>query len=125
MNGMTLRRFSVDINWGRALLALALVFGFGMLLVEPAYAQGDQAWTSVQSTLTTQTGKAIGVARTVLITGAVLSLIVGLAPMLWGQVKVKWIVTALVACVLFGLSALMVGAFSGSAPAGTMQGQQG
>lgn len=128
MNAMTLRRFSADINWGRALLALALVFGFGMLMVEPAWATGgDAAWGSVQTTLTTQTGKAIGVARTVLLTGAVLSLIVGLAPMLWGQVKVKWIVTALVACVLFGLSALMVGAFSGSTPVagGGMTGQQG
>lgn len=121
MIGITLRRFTADINWGRGLLALALVVGFGMLMMEPAYAD---AWTTAQGTLTSQTGKAIGVARTVLITGAVLSLIVGLAPMLWGQVKVKWIVTALVACVLFGISALMVNAFSGSAPQGTMEGQQ-
>lgn len=123
MIATTLRRFSVDLNWGRAFLALALVFGFGMLMIEPAQAQG--AWGSVSDTLTTQTGQAIGVARTILLTGAVLSLLVGLAPMLWGQVKVKWIVTALVACVLFGLSALMVTAFSGTKPSGTMSGQQG
>ena len=122
--GTTLRRFADDINWGRALLALALVIGFGMLMMEPAFAAG--AFDTVQDKLTEQTGKATGVARTVLLTGAVLSLIVGLAPMLWGQVKVKWIVTALVACVLFGISALMVTAFSGSQIEGKggMEGQQ-
>ena len=122
--GTTLRRFAVDINWGRAFLALALVIGFGMLMMEPAFATG--AFGTVQNKLTEQTGNAIGVARTVLLTGAVLSLIVGLAPMLWGQVKVKWIVTALVACVLFGVSALMVTAFSGSTVEGSagMTGQQ-
>lgn len=127
MNTMALRRSPVEINWGRAFLALSFIFGFAMLFIEPAYAQGGDAFASVQGTVTTQTGRAIGVARTVLVTGAVLSLIVGLAPMLWGQVKVKWIVTALVACVLFGLSALMVNAFAGSAPvAGQgMEGQQG
>lgn len=119
--GTTLRRFSVDINWGRAFLALALIVGFGMLMMEPAFASGGGAFTTVQNKLTTQTGNAIGVARTVLLTGAVLSLIVGLAPMLWGQVKVKWIVTALVACVLFGISALMVTAFSGSSVEGKGQ----
>lgn len=110
---MTLRRFGADINWGRVFLAMALALGFGMLMSDPAFAQGGGAFSTVQSKLTEQTGNAIGVARTVLLTGAVLSLLVGLAPMLWGQVKVKWIVTALVACVLFGLSALMVSAFSG------------
>lgn len=122
MMDMTLRRFSADINLGRVFLALSLVVGFAMLMIEPAFANG--AWGSVQSTLTTQTAQATGVARTVLISAAVLSLVVGLAPMLWGQVKVKWIVTALVACVLFGLSALMVTAFSGSAPQVAADGQQ-
>lgn len=123
MTTQSLRPFAVDINWGRAFLALALILGFGFIMVEPAYAQTD-AFGTVQTTITKQTGKAIGVARTVLITGAVLSLLVGLAPMLWGQVKVKWIVTALIACVLFGISALMVGAFAGEAPIGEMTGQQ-
>lgn len=122
----TLRRFSVDINWGRAFLALALIVGFGWMMMEPAFAAGADGFSTVQKKLSEQTGRATGVARTVLLTGAVLSLVVGLAPMLWGQVKVKWIVTALVACVLFGISSLMVSAFSGSEVEGktVMTGQQ-
>jgi len=116
MKGIALRPLAVEINWGRAFMALALVLTFGLIMVEPAYAQGGDAFTIVQSKLTSQTAKASGVAKTVLITAAVLSLIVGLAPMLWGQVKVKWIVTALCACVLFGLAGIMVSAFSGETP---------
>lgn len=116
MNSKILRPFSVEFNWGRAFLALALVFGFGMVMAEPAYAD---AFSTFEGKITTQTGKAAGVAKTILLTGAVLSLIVGLAPMLWGQVKVKWIVSALAACVLFGLSALMIEAFAGEKPQGT------
>ena len=112
----SLRPFAVDINWGRAFLALGLILGFGFLMVEPAYAQGGDAFGQFQTKITGQTAKASGVAKTVLITAAVLSLIVGLAPMLWGQVKVKWIVTALCACVLFGLAGIMVSAFSGETP---------
>lgn len=125
MKTLSLRRFSVEIDWGRVVMALAMVLGLGLLMAQPAYAQssGSGAFSAFQSTVTQQTANAIGVARTVLITGAVLSLIVGLAPMLWGQVKVKWIITALCACVLFGLSAIMVSAFSGSTPT-SAQGQQ-
>lgn len=114
MKSKSLRPFAVEINWGRAFMALALVLTFGMVMVEPAYA-GD-AFGTFQTKITGQTAKASGVAKTVLITAAVLSLIVGLAPMLWGQVKVKWIVTALCACVLFGLAGIMVSAFSGETP---------
>lgn len=114
MKSMSLRPFSVEFNWGRAFMALALVLTFGMIMVEPAYAQ--DAFGQFESKLTSQTAKASGVAKTILITAAVLSLIVGLAPMLWGQVKVKWIVTALCACVLFGLAGIMVSAFSGETP---------
>ncbi|MBX9707040.1 MAG: hypothetical protein K2X61_03805 [Caulobacteraceae bacterium] len=111
MTSMSLRPFAVDINWGRAFMALALVLGFGFFMVEPAY-----AFDQFQQKVTQQTAKASGVAKTVLITAAVLSLIVGLAPMLWGQIKVKWIVTALCACVLFGLASIAVTAFSGETP---------
>lgn len=125
MKTLSLRRFSVEIDWGRVVMALAMVLGLGLLMAQPAYAQtGSSAFSAFQTTVTQQTASAIGVARTVLITGAVLSLIVGLAPMLWGQVKVKWIITALCACVLFGLSAIMVSAFSGSSPTAA-EGQQG
>jgi hypothetical protein len=55
---------------------------------------------------------AFNAAKTVLITAAVLALIVGLAPMLWGQVKVKWIISCLVACVLFGQVGAIVAAFA-------------
>ena len=56
--------------------------------------------------------EAFRAARTVLITAAVLALIIGLAPMLWGQVKVKWIISCLVACVLFGQVGGIITAFA-------------
>ena len=111
MKTLSRRPFAVDINWGRSALSLGMVLGFSMLTVTPAHAGG--AFDQFQTQITGQTSKASGVAKTVLLTAAVLSLIVGLAPMLWGQVKVKWIVTSLCACVLFALTGIMVTAFSG------------
>jgi len=48
--------------------------------------------------------------------GAILSLMTGVLPMLWGQVKVKWVITALMTCVMFGLIALMLNVMVGPMP---------
>lgn len=59
------------------------------------------------------TESALTVMRTVLQVGAVLSLLMGMAPMIWGQVKVKWIVTALMSCIMFGVMSLIISMFVG------------
>jgi hypothetical protein len=107
MTTISLRPLVAANNIGRIVAAFALVLAFGVFMVEPAYAFG-----SFQSAVTSKTEEATDVAVTILRTAAVLALIVGLAPMLWGQIKVKWIVTALSACVLFGLVSVIVPAFA-------------
>lgn len=108
MSSKAVRLFTVEMNWGRVLMALALVTVIGMMMVEPAH-----AFDTLQSKITSQTSKATDVAQKILLVAAVLAIVIGLAPMLWGQIKVKWLVTSLCACVLFGLAGAFVTAFSG------------
>jgi len=103
------------VKWGRVLPAVALVGFFGFMQVDPAYAGGGGAFSTFQSRITDRTSDAAGVMRTVLFAMAVVSLLVGAAPMLWGQVKVKWMITALCACVVFGVIGSLVTAFTGEA----------
>jgi hypothetical protein len=58
--------------------------------------------------------QAVDLVRTVLAMGAVLSLIAGMAPMLWGQIRVSWITTALSACVTFSLLGVLIGELGGA-----------
>lgn len=106
------RSHAGEIKWGK-LLITALLFGaFWMLLQDPAFAAGD-AFGTFKSRITDRTADAAGVIRSILFAAAVVSLLVGVAPMLWGQVKVKWMVTALCACVIFGVIGSLVSAFTG------------
>jgi hypothetical protein len=89
---------------------VAVVLGAAFVIAQPAWAFDAAANVVIQ-----QTCAAFRVAKNVLITAAVLAVIVGLAPMLWGQVKVKWVVSALVASTLFGLVPSMVLAFASGA----------
>jgi len=90
------RSLGTNINWGRmAIIGLAILASM-LALVEPAYAFGDFA-NKVEG----KTTEAWGAAQTILYAAAVLALIIGIAPMLWGQVKVKWIVSCLCAAILF------------------------
>ncbi len=100
------------VKWGRVLPAVALVGLFGFASVDPAYAGG--AFGEFQGRITERTSNAAGVMRTILFAAAVVSLLVGAAPMLWGQVKVKWMITALCACVVFGVIGSLVNAFTGT-----------
>ena len=99
--------FAVKINFGKVLMAFAFVVIMSVLTISPAFAFGE-----FESKITEKTSEATDVGVTILQVAAVLYLIVGLAPMLWGQVKVKWIVSCLCACVLFGLASVMVTAFT-------------
>lgn len=78
-----------------------------LVLAEPAC-----AFSEASKTIVSKTNEATAVAQKILITAAVLALLIGLAPMLWGQVKVKWIVSSLVMCIVVGLVPLLVQAFS-------------
>ena len=103
---------SIKINRQRMRAAMAMAAVACAMIAAPAHAGGafDQAGKNIVEI----TNNAITVAKKVLLTAAVLSLIVGLAPMLWGQIKVKWIISSLVACVLFGLTGTIVSAFAGT-----------
>ncbi len=43
-----------------------------------------------------------------LLTGSVLSLLAGTFPMLFGQIRVKWMISALMSCLLFGIAGAIV-----------------
>ena len=87
-----------------AALTLALAY---VVNLAPVY-----AFDAAAGKISDAACSAFNAAKTVLITAAVLALIIGLAPMLWGQVKVKWIISCLVACVLFGQVGAIVSAFA-------------
>lgn len=102
---MTKNRTRIDSKRLVAFAAVSLlVLG---LQTDPAF-----AFDSAASQITTQICNAYSAAKTVLVTAAVLALIIGLAPMLWGQVKVKWIISALVGSMMFGLTSTIVAAFA-------------
>ncbi len=95
------------INWGRVIPLLAIAAIIIVALAEPAY-----AFASFQSKVEGKTTEATGVAVYILNAAAILALIIGIAPMLWGQIKVKWIVSCLCAAVLFGLANPIISAFT-------------
>jgi len=99
---------TVDFNWGRV-FAFAVAFLVAALaFIEPAY-----AFAEFESTMTSRTREATDTGKTILYAAAVLALLVGVAPMLWGQVKVKWIISCCVAAVLFGVVGTVITAFQG------------
>lgn len=101
----------IDLNWGRLATFAALFVIATFAFVDPAFA----AFGQFESEITQRTNEARGVATTILYAAAALSLLIGVAPMLWGQVKVKWIVTCLTAAVVFALIPLAINAFSNNA----------
>lgn len=104
------RSLATEINWGRVIAFTALFLILAVLLVDPAFAQSG-AFGEFQDAVTTRTEEATGVATMVLYAAAVLAVIIGIAPMLWGQVKVKWMVTSCCAALLFGLAPMIIDAF--------------
>lgn len=93
----------------RQITRMAVIVAITGVLMESAPAF---AFESAASTIVSQTNKAISAAQKILVAAAVLALIVGIAPMLWGQVKVKWMVSCLVACILFSVAPAMITAFA-------------
>jgi hypothetical protein len=104
------RRFGITRNHVRMATGVGVVLGSALLIAQPALAFEPAANEVIR-----QTCAAFRVAKNVLITAAVLAVIVGLAPMLWGQVKVKWVISSLVACTLFGVVPSIVLAFASGA----------
>lgn len=106
MGGKTIRGYLGDMKWARLLTIAAVVGMFTMLSVEPAFAFEGLATNIV--------GKATEVAdavKKILFAAAVVSVLAGAAPMLWGEVKVKWIVSALAACAVISMMGTLVNAF--------------
>jgi hypothetical protein len=109
MSIQAVRASAARVKWGRVLPAVAIIGLLTVVQAEPAFA----AFDTFKTRITDRTSSAAGVMRTVLFAAAVVSLLVGAAPMLWGQVKVKWMITALCACVVFGVIGSLVSAFTG------------
>lgn len=106
MGGKAIRGYITDVNWARMLMLVTVVGVFTLVNIEPAFAFNDLANNIV--------GKATEVAeaiKMILFAAAVVSVLAGAAPMLWGEVKVKWIVSALAACVVISMMGTLVNAF--------------
>jgi hypothetical protein len=106
MGGRAIRGYIAEVNWARILMLVAFVGVFTLVSIQPAFAFADLADNIV--------GKATevsGVIKKILFAAAVVSVLAGAAPMLWGEVKVKWIVSALAACVVISLMGGLVNAF--------------
>lgn len=98
-------------SWGRIIVFCAMFAIFAIAMVDPAFAQSS-AFGTFQDSITEKTTEATGVATTILGVAAILALIIGIAPMLWGQIKVKWIISCLCAAALFGLAGPVINAFA-------------
>jgi len=67
----------------------------------------------MQQVMSTSADAAMHAMASIMYVGSILSLMTGVLPMLWGQVRVKWLITALMSCVMFGLTALMMNVMAG------------
>lgn len=78
--------------------------------------QSDSAWAfdSAGQQITSSVCQAVNVTRKVLTTAATLAVMVGIAPMLWGEVKVKWLISSAVFCAVINLVGAVVAAFAGT-----------
>lgn len=103
-----LRSKWTNINWGRMCAVLLVIVLATLWLTEPAF-----AFDQFESRVTDQTKAATGVGQTILRWAAVLALLVGLAPMLWGQFKAKWVISCCVGAVLIFLVGEVITAFAG------------
>ncbi|MFZ3481925.1 hypothetical protein [Sphingomonas sp. 3-13AW] len=110
MGGKSLGGYIANVNWARAVACALVVGAFSLLAIEPAFAFDNLATNLV--------GKAQDIAtavKAILFAAAVLALLAGAAPMLWGEVKVKWMVSALAACAVISMMGALVQAFVGEA----------
>ncbi len=111
---MTNARSTVaEFNWARIAVFAALFTLMLMLMIEPAFANsGAGAFTDFSGKVKARTDDAFSAGKTILYAAAGLALLIGIAPMIWGQVKVKWIVSCLCAAALFGLAPVAITAFT-------------
>ncbi len=84
-----------------AVAAASTLFG-----VEPAY-----AFDALASNLVGKSETVANAFKAILFAAAVISMLAGAAPMLWGEVRVKWMVSALVACTIISMISVLVDAF--------------
>ena len=112
MQAVTRPNFAVKINFGKVLMAFAFVAVMSVFITSPVYAQSNNAFSDFQSKVTSKTTEAYNVGIAILQVAAVLALVIGIAPMLWGQFKAKWVISCLCACALFGMASMIVRAFT-------------
>jgi len=106
---MTVKAISghvAGVNGARIVVLAALVAVLTLLGIEPAYAFDGLASNIVGKSETVATAF-----KAILFAAAVISVLAGAAPMLWGEVRVKWMVSALVACTIISMISTLVNAF--------------
>jgi len=109
------RSYVTEFNWGRTFAYAAFFVVALMALMEPAFAQstgGSGAFGAFQGKVVARTNEAFETGKFILYAAAGLALLIGVAPMLWGQVKVKWIVSCLCAAAIFALIPTLITAFT-------------
>jgi len=106
MGGRAIRGHIADVNWTRILMLVAVVGVFTLASIQPAFAFADLA-----NNIAGKAEEVSGVIKKILFAAAVVSVLAGAAPMLWGEVRVRWIVSALAACVVISLMTGLVNAF--------------
>lgn len=106
MGGRAIRGYIAEMNWSRMLLMCAIVGVFILSSTQPAFAFSELADNISGKATTVATG-----VKVILYAAGVISVLAGAAPMLWGEVRVKWIVSALVACAVISMMGALVGAF--------------
>lgn len=106
MGSKAIRGYIADVDWTRILMLVGIVVAFTLVSVEPAFAFADLA-----TNLVDKAKQLAEVIKKILFAAAVVSMLAGAAPMLWGEVKVKWMVSALAACAVISMMATLVNAF--------------
>jgi hypothetical protein len=112
MSAATIRAYIADVNWTRILVLVGVVAVFTMMTVEPAF-----AFAALASDIVGKAGEVARAFRVILFAAAVISVLAGAAPMLWGEVRVKWMVSALAACAVIAMMGSLVNAFTGAGSA--------
>lgn len=108
MERWTIRGMITDVNWIRVLTVVCVLVVAGITTADPAF-----AFAGLANSITSKAGQVATALRAILFAMAVVSVLAGAAPMLWGEVRVKWMVSALAACAVIASMGSLVDAFTG------------
>lgn len=114
---MALLRKKKDGTSGRRPLASIAVYSL-VFLVAVMFIDVHGAWAAYdqfRDQMGNATCEAFGAGKKILYAAAALALLIGLAPLLWGEIKGKWIVSCVVFAIVLPLIPTVVSGFTGQA----------